>query len=303
MQLVTTIWPIFALIGLGYLLRRASVPERGFWPAAERINYVLLFPALLVVNLANAPLDDPSILRMGGAAVVTICLAAAALVLLRRARPAPASRFGPVLQGVVRFNTYLGLAVTASLLGAEGTRRAAVLLAVAVPVVNVLSVLALTEAQPRGGIGRLLRLIVTNPLILACVLGIFIALAGAGLPFGIGRILELLAQASLPLGLLCVGAALRLRALGRETPALIGISALRLLAMPALALGVSLSFGLDAPATLVLVIFAAIPTAPTAYVLTRQMNGDGSLMAGLVTAQTVAAVVTLPVVLAAVRQL
>ena len=44
----------------------------------------------------------------------------------------------------------------------------------------------------------------------------------------------------------------------------------------------------------VLVVFSAIPTAATSYVLTRQLNGDGTLMAGIVTSQTIAAIATIP---------
>ncbi|MWD27413.1 AEC family transporter [Aquicoccus sp. SCR17] len=297
-MLLLTIWPLFALICLGFVLARAGIPDRGFWPAAERINYVLLFPALLVSHLADAPLDDPALLRMGGAEVATILAAAALVLAARRLRPTGPARFGPVLQGVVRFNTYLGLAITASLLGSDGLGRAAVLLAIGVPLVNVLSVLALTGGGGGRGLWGLLRPILTNPLILACMAGIVLALAGTGLPWGIGRFLDLLAQSSLPLGLLCVGAALRPEALRREVATLAGVSALRLLAMPVLAAGMGLLFGLGGAEALVLVIFAAIPTAPTAYVLTRQLGGDGELMAGLVTAQTMAAVLTIPVVLA-----
>ncbi|WP_422072837.1 AEC family transporter [Tranquillimonas rosea] len=297
-MLLLTIWPIFALICLGFALVRVGLPDPAFWPAAERINYVLLFPALLVVNLADAPLSDPAILRLGGATVTLVCLAAGALVALRRVRPMRAARFGPVLQGVVRFNTYLGLAITAGLLDDAGLRSAAVLLAVAVPLVNVLSVLALTGPEARRGAGDLIRPILTNPLILACALGIVIALAGTGLPFGIGRFLDLMAQASLPLGLLCVGAALQPRSARRELRTLGAVSGLRLLAMPVLAGAIALVFALGRDAAMVLVIFAAIPTAPTAYVLTRQLNGDGRLMSGLVTVQTLAAVITIPVVLA-----
>jgi hypothetical protein len=79
--------------------------------------------------------------------------------------------------------------------------------------------------------------------------------------------------------------------------ALAGNGALRLLAMPALAALIGFAFGLDGAEALVLVVFSAIPTAPTAYVLTRQLNGDGTFMAGLVTAQTLAAVATIPLVL------
>ena len=91
-MLLITIWPIFALICLGYALARRGFPSAEFWPAAERINYFVLFPALLVSSLAKAPVDDPELLRLGAAAVVIILLAAAALALARRLRPMPAAR-------------------------------------------------------------------------------------------------------------------------------------------------------------------------------------------------------------------
>ena len=296
-MLFVTIWPIFALICVGYTLSRRGFPDAGFWPAAERMNYFVLFPALLVSSLQDAPLRDPALLRLGGAAVATVCLAALVLNLARRRWPAPPARFGPALQGVVRFNTYLGLAITASLTGPEGLARAAVFLAVAVPVVNVLSILALTEGGAARAPRVLLRTMMRNPLILACLVGLAVALTGFGLPFGIDRFLALLAQGSLPLGLLCVGAALRPAAMRLDIVALSGNAVLRLLAMPLLAAGVALAFGLSGVEAQVLVIFSAIPTATTAYVLTRQMNGDGTLMAGIITTQTLAAAATLPLVL------
>nr|WP_254899251.1 AEC family transporter [Thalassococcus arenae] len=278
-------------------MARLGFPAPGFWPEAERINYFVLFPALLVSSLAQAPVTDPALLRMGGAAVTVILLAASALVLVRIVRPMPAARFGPIVQGVVRFNTYLGLAVTTSLAGQAGLARAAVLLAVAVPLVNILSILALTEAGIGNRGARMARAILRNPLILACLAGIALALAGTGLPWGIGTVLDLLGRASLTLGLLCVGAALQPAALRRASADLAGIGAVRLIAMPVLAAGIGMAFGLDGVEALVLVIFAAIPTAPTAYVLTRQLGGDATLMAGLVTAQTLAAVATIPLML------
>lgn len=296
-MLVLTIWPLFALICLGYLLARSSFPDPGFWPAAERFNYFVFFPALLVSSLVKAPLGDPAILRLGGAAALTILLAAAGLSVLRWFRPTPAARFGPQLQGLVRFNTYIGLAIMASFAGEEGLGRAAVFLAVAVPLVNVLSIIALTEASVLRSPGVLLRTIVQNPLILACAAGIFLALTGIGLPFGAGRFLDLLAKASLPLGLLTVGAALRPVTMRHDAGVLAANVVLRLLAMPALAALVGYAFGLGGVEALVLIVFSAIPTASAAYVLTRQLDGDATFMAGLITAQTLAAVVTIPLAL------
>ena len=106
-MLLLTIWPLFALICLGYVLARAGFPSAAFWPAAERMNYFVLFPALLVANLVDAPVRDPAILRLGGAMVVTTCLAALAMTLVRSTvLKAPAARFGPALQGVVRIGNF-----------------------------------------------------------------------------------------------------------------------------------------------------------------------------------------------------
>ena len=296
-MIILTIWPLFALICLGFVMARTGFPEPGFWPAAERVNYYILFPALLVGSLAAAPLGDPAIWRLGGAAGAAIALAACGLYGWRWWTPSPAALFGPSLQGVVRINTYLGLAITAALVGATGIERAAIVLAVVVPLVNVLSIMALADRTEARHPLAILRMMGRNPLILACVLGITLALSGIGLPFGTGAFFALVGQGSLPLGLLCVGAALRPGALRSDMGAIGVNSALRLFAMPLLAMGMAWIFDLDGIEALVLVIFFAIPTAPTSYVLTRQFGGDATFMAGLVTAQTLASVLTIPLVL------
>lgn len=296
-MLILTIWPLFALICLGFVLARRDFPSAEFWPAAERLTYFILFPALLVVSLSDAPVRDPAILRLGGASVAVIAVAVAVMVVLRRIRPMPAARFGPSVQGIIRFNTYLGLAIVGSLTGPEGLSRAAVFLAVSVPVVNVISIMALSDDSPLRHPGLLIRSILRNPLIIACLLGFALSLTGIGLPLGLDRFFELMGRASLPLGLLCVGAALRPATLRLDLRALAGVGALRLLAMPVLAALCARVFALDPVSAQVLVIFCAIPTATTAYVLTQQLGGDGRFMAGIITAQTLAAVATIPAVL------
>ena len=287
----------FALICLGHVLVWRGFPNPSFWPAAEGINYFLLFPALLISSLSDAPIRDPLVLRLGGAAVATILIATLVLTLIRCVHPMPAARFGHVVQGTVRFNTYLGLAIIASLAGSAGIERAALYLAIAVPLVNVVSIMSLTkDGQGRSPVA-MLRTMARNPLILACLGGIALALTGWGLPFGTGHFLDLLAQASLPLGLLCVGAALQPATLRRDSLTLALSGSLRLIMMPLLAALTAHTFGLNGVEAMVLIVFSAIPTAPTSYVLTQQLNGDGTLMAGMVTSQTFAAIATIPFVL------
>ncbi|MFZ5965144.1 AEC family transporter [Thalassococcus sp. BH17M4-6] len=295
--MLTSIWPIFALIWLGFGLARWRIPSAEFWPAAERLNYFVLFPALLVSSLADAPVRDPEVLRLGGAAVSAIMIAAIALGLFRRIRPMSSHRYGPVVQGVIRFNTYLALSLIATLSGSDGLEKAAFYLALAVPLVNLLSILALSDAGAAKAPSALMRSILTNPLILACLAGLALAITRIGLPFGADRLVALLGQGSLPLGLLCVGAALRPGSLRGDALALMGTSAARLLLMPLLGVAIAHLFGLEGPEAIIMVVFCAVPTAPTAYVLTQQMKGDGQLMAGLVTFQTMAAAVSIPMML------
>jgi len=296
-SLLQALWPLFALIAGGHLLRRRDALGEGFWPGAERLNYFILFPALLFHSLAAAPLDNPALPRLAAAVLLGLGLAWGALLLGRRRRGWPAARFGALAQGLLRFNTYLGLATIGNLFGPPGLALAALMLALLVPTVNLLSVWALT-AEQEGRAGTLLLPILKNPLILACLAGVLVNLSGLELPSGSDRLLSLLAAASLPLGLLCVGAALQPRELAGQLPALGWNCALRLLAMPLLAWGVAHLLALPAMETTVLVLFFALPTAPTAYVLTRQLGGDGHLMAGLITLQTLLSAASLPGVLA-----
>jgi len=296
LALLLALWPLFALIVAGNWLRARGFPDEAFWPGAERLNYFVLFPALLFSSLATAPLDNPALPRLALAVLLGLGLAWLALLLARRVRGWPAGRFGAFTQGTLRFNTYLGLAAVGSLHGAPGLGLAALLLALLVPAVNLLSVWALTAERGVSARGLLLP-ILRNPLILACLGGALVNLSGLGLPAGTDRLLGLLAAASLPLGLLCVGAALKPAQLRDELAALGSNSAVRLLLMPLLAWLVAVLLQLPALESSVLVLFFALPTAPTAYVLTRQLGGDSQLMAGIITLQTLLAAASLPLLL------
>lgn len=298
-DILVSLWPLFVLILTGYGMRRLGFPGEGFWPGAERFNYYILFPVLLFNSLIAAPLDHPALPRLLAAVMLILCIATAGLFIVRRLRKWPASRFGVLLQGMLRFNTYLGLAAVSGLYGKEGMLFAAVILAVLVPTVNVLSVIALSADNGKS-VSSLLIPVVKNPLILACVAGAAANLAGIEPTWGTDRLLTMLANTSLPLGLLSVGAALKLEELRGQGGALVGNSLARLLLMPALAFLIGQILALPNIETAILVLFFALPTAPTAYVLARQLGGDSHLMAGLITLQTLLSAISLLLVMAVV---
>lgn len=289
--------PVFAMIVLGFGLRQLRFPGDGFWPEAERFTYFILFPALLVRQLALARLTDYAVGPVALIIVLLLATMTAALYALRPWLRVDGPAFTSVYQGVVRFNTYVGLAVVLAMFHAEGGTAAALVMAIMIPLLNVLCVLVLSAHASGGATASgVLRSLITNPLILACLLGIGLNVAGIGLPWGSAAVLEILARAALPLGLLAVGAGLRLDALAQPR-ILIVASGLKLLALPALA---GLLCGLIQPGELetqVLVTFAALPSASAAYILARQLGGDAPLIAAILTVETALALLTLPLVL------
>jgi len=300
-EVARIVLPVFALVALGVLARRSAFPGEAFWPPAERVTYFAFFPALIATTLAEADLSGTPWPRMaigiaGAIGVVTVAVFAA-----RRAAALDGPRFTSLYQGAVRMNTYLGLAIAARWAGAEGIAYAAVAISVIVPLVNLTSVAALARHGARGEAAPSVAWsVATNPLILATALGVALNLSRVGSPPVVGEVATLLGRAALPLGLLTVGASLRWEAAVATRPAEAVVTVVKLLVLPALA-GVALhALGVGGVALAVGVLFTALPTAPSAYLLARQMGGDADTMAALIALQTIASLLTLPLVLACV---
>ena len=295
--LVLALVPIALLIALGSLLRHRAFVAEAFWPQAERLAYYILLPSLFVHGLATANLEGVPVVPLFLTLVLSTVSVAALLVLCRRWVKVDDAAFTSVFQGAVRFNNYVGVSAAAGLFGAQGVALAAVANAAIVPTVNILCVLVFARYGVGGvpswrGVARQLAL---NPLVVACAIGISLQWAGVGLPAGIDPMLKALGQASLPLGLLCVGAALGASS-ARQWLRPIGLSSvIKFVVMPFTTLAACHAVGLHGPAAVAALLFQALPTASSSYIMARQLGGDAPLMAGIIASQTVIAAITLPV--------
>lgn len=301
----------FLLIVAGAVLRNRLRFRDTFWEDLERLAYWVLLPALLVRGLAGAEfagiaVDRAVAVLLGSALVAALLALLAGRLVVGRDGPA----FTSVFQGTVRFNNYIGLTVVTTLFGSQGLSLAALANAVLVPAGNIMSILVLARYGRQGTTRpRVVRAVLTNPLVMACALGLLLNLisgtrAAAALTSWPGTrlltdtgstLLEVLGSAALPVGLLCVGAGLRVPAAwGAVARVLAWSLVLRLVLVPAATLVLCRLFGLAGAAAVTVVVFAALPTAPSSYVLARRLGGDAPLMANITATQTVATFVTLP---------
>ncbi len=294
--LLLALVPIALLIGLGTWLRQSGFLQESFWPQAERLGYYVLLPSLFFHSLATAELSDVPVREMMLTLVLSILVVAALLIVMRPLFKMDDPAFTSLFQGGVRFNNYVGVSAAAGLFGAQGIALAALANAAIVPTVNVLCVLVLARYGSAGRLSLLaiFRQLAVNPLLVACVLGMVAQTMGLGIPAGIEPALKALGQASLPLGLLCVGAALNLgAAVSWIRP--IGISSIfKFVVLPVVTLGFCHLFGLQGEAAIAAILFHALPTASSSYILARHLGGDAPLMAGIIAGQTLLAAVALP---------
>jgi malonate transporter len=288
--------PDFLLIAFGALLVRSRRFDAGFWSGVERLVYFVLFPALLFRALATSPIaigDAGRLLAVGLAFTFAgMLLSALAQPLLRL----PHATFAACFQCGFRFNTYVALATASRVGGTEGVALIGILIGVLVPVVNIAAVGMLA----RGRETRVLVEIAKNPLVLSCAAGIAWSVSRMPVPEIPAHILELLAAAALPLGLLAVGAGLKLSRSALPTSALVWWSLVKLVALPALAFVLGGAIGLSPLERKIAVVLAAMPTAPSAYILAVQMTGAGAPVALLISSGTLLAAITLPLWIALV---
>lgn len=296
-QTLAALGPVIGLIALGYGIRARGFLAPAFWPPAERLCYFILLPALFISGTATADLAGLPIALMAPILAGAVLLTALGLVLAQRRLALDGPAFTSVLQGGIRFNNYLGLSIALALFGADGVALAAIANAVLVPLVNILCTLAFARyGAQRLTIGGTIRSIATNPLILGCLIGILLNVTGVGLPPGLDGFVRTLGTASLPLGLLCVGAALELRSMGRNLGAVALATTVKFVVLPGLGVAGCLLLGLTGAPAATVILFLSLPTASSAYVMARALGGDSRLMASTITLQTVAGVAYLPLV-------
>lgn len=296
---------VFLLVALGAFLKRTLLKNENAWDSLEDLTYYVLFPALLFLATATADLSKVPIWGIFAALVVAILASALFLLLLRVPMQNTFSWSGPaftsVFQGAVRWNTYIAVGVASALLGEIGLALAAVALASMIPLINVLSVVVLARYAPNSpaNVKYVLVQLLRNPFIWACGLGIAANAVGLPLPKVFTGFMNVLGQASLPLGLMIVGAGLDLRTAGKIDAAVLVAVGVKMLLLPAIAIATGLFAGVSGPSLAVIAIASSVPSAPNGYMLARQMGGDAPLLARILTIQIFVALASIPAALAA----
>lgn len=294
MNFALLLFPDFSLIFIGYLLCRFTALDRRIWEPVERLVYYLMFPVLLFHSIVKSPLDLSAASSLMGAGL-TLCVLGIGLSYSLPHWPWLGQRIDPRLHAAsaqigFRFNSFIALALASKVAGPQGLLLISVLIGVCVPLLNVGAVWPMARHAKRG----LARELVRNPLIIGTVSGLSANLLGLQIAPWLDPTVDRIGQAALPLGLMAAGAGMQVATLRDAKTLGLLVLTTRHLAMPLMAFGLAQLFRLDPTQTLVLLLFSAVPTASSCYVLAVRMGYNGPYVAGLVTLSTLLGMASLP---------
>jgi predicted permease len=300
-MVLESLFPVFALICLGALLKRGGITQEVFLSTADRLIYYIFFPALLFWKIGGGGQSDLDFGLCWSAllAVLGIYLLSTAFILLR---PVASFQAGAFSQACYRFNTYVGVAIVMNAAGEAGLRHFGLLIGFVIPIINVLAVTTLIwfsgePMAPGRQFKMTLKALISNPLILACLCGLGYSRLGIGFAPFIDNTLALGASVTLPLALLSIGGALTFASVRGFLPLTVWAAVFKLLLLPLLGYVCLRLFEVAPLPFRVGMIFFTLPASTALYVLSAQLGSDTRFASAAIVLSTILSFVPLTLVL------
>ena len=297
--------PIFLIILLGSIIKNKWLTSEEFWRGIEKLSYFVLFPAMLFNYVSTADLSVASIIKLVVALIISTILVSLGLIIYQKKYNIDKVQFTSIFQGSIRYNSYIFFGVSSPLLGSSGLSVVAVISSYMIIFTNILSVMIFAYYIPNKSVTNTIRtsfvlmmkLIVRNPLIIASLVGFIFNYSNLELHLGLKKTLDSLSNAALAIGMLNVGAGLNFTIRQELLHNVMFTSFIKLVAFPLVSVIVLWLMSIDGLDRSVGILYSCLPCASTAYVLSRQLDGDPDSMAAIITFTTFFSVITISIIM------
>lgn len=287
--------PMCLVMALGYGTRRLGWIRREEISAINKIAFRIFLPCLLYYNVYCSDLSGsfgPLLMAYAVGGVLLTFGLSLGYTLLTEKLP---ERRGVMIQGMFRSNyVIMGIPVATALLGADQLGTVSILIAVVVPLFNMLSVVVLEvfrgqKPKPLHILGQIAK----NPLVIGSVLGILTLAAGIRLPHILEQTIQNISAIASPLQLFLLGAFFQFSGLKTYRRELVTVSAAKLIVSPGLFLGLGALLGFRGVAFVSLIGIFASPTAVNSFTMAQQMGGDAELAGDIVVTTSAVSILTM----------
>lgn len=282
---VNVILPIFILVSLGVILKKVRVIPENFSDAVDKLIFKLALPSMLFLEVSGAELSEALNVRLAlfAACAITVMFLTVLGIVCLLVRDN--EKRGAMIQGICRSNfAILGMPLIDNMFGAAGVQEAALIMPITILLYNTYSVIVLSIFAPKEKqlplgqtVRKILRNIVTNPLIIGVVLGLPFLFFNLDLPLVASKSLKYLSNLVTPAALISLGSTVKLKSFqGRVRLAVLSACS-KTIFVPAVMVTVAALLGFRGSALGTLLILFGAPTAVSSYIMAKNMGSDHEL--------------------------
>lgn len=286
--------PIFLILSLGYILKKLKILDELTTKNMNSINFKVFLPLLLFYNVYKTDLSvvfNPKLLIFS---IISVILVFLLLFIIIPLLEKDNRKRGVIIQGIFRSNFVIfGVPVCEALFGQNATGVASMLIAIVVPLFNFLAVICL-EIYRGGNINfkKIIKGIITNPLIIASIIGLFFIYFKIKLPTPIEKTINDISKIATPLAFILLGSSFTFSAFSLYIKQLSITILGKLIIVPGIVLYIAALLGFrNIELTCLLSVFAS-PTAVSSYTMAEQMDGDSILAGQIVVLTSIISIIT-----------
>ncbi len=294
LQTLNVTAPVFAMLFLGYGLKRIEWINDNFIKTASALVFNVCMPSLLFLGIYHA--DLRSALKPGLLVYFVVATVGSfAIAWWIATKRCPQVDRGVFTQGAFRGNNgVIGLALAGSMYGDYGISLGSILAGLVIVLYNSLSVVVLAIYSPniKSDPLSICKSILVNPLIISVVMAVPFAWLQVPIPNWVLTSADYVAQMSLPLALICIGGTLSLAALRSSGSVALSASAVKMILLPIVGTFGAWLLGFRGAELGILFLYIGAPSASVGYVMVRASGGNYSLAAAIIVITTLAAAIT-----------
>lgn len=290
--------PILVILLCGIIFKRLNILNDGFIQTGNKLVFTIALPSLLFLNVASRSFTESLDVKLVLYGIVATVVSVVLLSWFSKCFITEDQRKVFVHCSFRGNMGIIGLALCVNAFGNDIIASAAIYLAILTIIYNVIAVVLLSNNKRSIFSG-----LIKNPLIIAIIAAMLWSTTNVAMPSIINKSLGYLAQLTLPLALLCIGAGLEWQSLRLNHKTALLASTFKLIVVPMLAVFGGVLIGLDNQELGILFLMMATPTAAAAYIMSHQMSKHGQLAGEIITISTLLSPITVTIGLMVMKSL
>lgn len=295
--IVSLVAPVFIIVGIGVLFRKAKIINDNFIKISSKLVFNLSLPALVFSEISRMDMSvkfDSSLLSFAYLGIFLSFFISWIIGYSFIKEPKDRTVF---IQGSFRGNfAVIGLALIKSVLGNDMLGKAALVLAVMIPMYNVLSIIALTvplRKEKKLNLSHTFLEILKNPLIIAVLLALPFSFFEIQIHHIVNQTLNYLADLTMPLALIGIGGFIELSDIKKAGVESIAAVFIKNILTPAITVIPAVFYGMSNDNLGILFILFSCPTAIASFIMAEAMGSNSKLAANILLLTTLASVLTI----------